>query len=57
MEYDPINWKLRFKKNNGNDKFELTIQAPPEGDVYHPCVNLCNNGDIVEIINQGIPLS
>ena len=29
MEYDPIGGKLRFRKNNGNDKFELSIQAPP----------------------------
>lgn len=25
MEYDPIGWKLRFRKNNGPDSFEMAI--------------------------------
>ncbi len=57
IEYDPQNLKLRFRKNQGNDKYELDIVSPPSGDVYHPCVNLCSTGDSVELILPGIPLS
>jgi hypothetical protein len=47
IEYDPIALKLRFRKNNGPEKFELDIVAPPNGDAFHPCVNLCSTGDSV----------
>lgn len=47
MEFDPIENKLRFRKNQGNDKFELNIVPPPVGDAYVPCVNLCSTGDSV----------
>lgn len=60
IEFDPINLKLRFRKNQGKDpkeKYELSITAPPAGDAYHPCVNLCSTGDSVEIILPGVPLS
>lgn len=57
IEYDPLNLKLRFRKNQGNEKYELDIVAPPSGDVYHPCVNLCSTGDSVELIYPGQPLS
>ena len=54
MEYDPMDKKLRFRKNKGNEKFELSITDPPANDEYHPCANICSNGDSVEIINPGI---
>lgn len=57
LEYDPKECKLRFRKNTGNDKFELDITPPPAGDSYNPCVNLCSTGDSVEIILPGIALS
>lgn len=38
MEYDPIEWKLRFRKNANEEKFEMKIEPPPAGDAYHPCV-------------------
>jgi hypothetical protein len=49
--------KLRFRKNNGTEKFELDIVPPPAGDFYHPCVNLCSTGDSVELIYPGLALS
>ncbi len=49
--------KLRFRKNETSNKYELNIVPPPTGDEYHPCVNLCSIGDSVEIINHGIALS
>ena len=52
IEYDPQSNKLRFKKNQGSDKYELDIVGPPSGDSYHPCVNLCSTGDAVEIVRQ-----
>lgn len=47
IEYDPQNLKLRFRKNQGPEKYELEIVPPPSGDLYHPCVNLCSTGDSV----------
>ena len=57
VEYDPTTWKLRFRKNQSADNFELTIDPPAADDSYHPCVNLCSTGDSVEIVLPGIPLS
>lgn len=57
IEYDPIDLKLRFKKNKDGDVFALTIVAPPAGDEYYPCANICSSGDSVELINPGIDLS
>ena len=31
IEYDPIKNKLRFRKNNGPEKFELDIIPPQSG--------------------------
>lgn len=48
MEYDPINNRIRFRKNNSKsvkDNFELTTIFPPVGNRYHPCVHLGSNGD------------
>lgn len=47
IEFDPKDNKLRFRKNNGPEKFELDIVPPPQGDSYHPCINLCSTGDAV----------
>lgn len=57
LEFDPIDNKLRFRKNTGNDKFELSIVPAPVGDAYCACVNLCSTGDSVEVINPGFALS
>ncbi len=47
IEFDPTAHKLRFRKNNGPEKFELEVVPPQSGDSYHPCVNLCSTGDSV----------
>jgi len=57
MEYDPKNLKLRFRKNNGGEKFELDVVPPPAGDIYHACANLCSTADSVELVYPGVPLS
>lgn len=57
LEYDPKQGKLRFRKNNGPDKFELEVGSAPSGDSYHACVNLCSTGDSVELIYPGVALS
>lgn len=57
IEYDPIALKLRFRKNQGPEKFELDIVPPPAGDLYHPCVNLCSTGDCVELVYPGASLA
>lgn len=47
IEYDRKNKKLRFRKNQGPEKFELDIVDPPAGDSYHPCANICSTGDSI----------
>lgn len=47
VQYDPVEKKLRFKKNKSNEKFSLDIVDPPADDDFCPCVNICSNGDSV----------
>jgi len=46
IEYDPIDFKLRFSKNKV-EYFELSIIAPPQNDAYHPCVSLYGQNNSV----------
>ena len=32
--------------------FSLEVIDPPLNDYYVPCVNMCNPGDEVEIVNE-----
>lgn len=57
LEYDPIELKLRFRKNKDGETFELALVPPPDNDEYYPCANICSSGDSVELINPGIELS
>jgi hypothetical protein len=58
IEYDPQNQTIKFRKNHSKDAkdtYVLNIVAPPSGDSFHPCVNLCSTGDSVELV-PGVPL-
>lgn len=57
VEYDKVAKKLRFRKNQGPEKFEMDIVDPPPGDSYYPCANICSTGDTIEAINPGVELS
>lgn len=52
MKYDPVAKKLKFLKNLDSKTFELDIIDPPANDEYCPCVNICSNGDKVQVINN-----
>jgi len=48
IEYDPIDRKLRFRKNKV-DYFEMSIIPPPLNDAYHPYVLLSGKNDSVKL--------
>ena len=53
MEFDPINKKIKFNKNKSSvitDTFVLDFEFIDNDEIF-PCVNLCSNNDVVEIIN------
>lgn len=57
MEYDPIKWVMRFRRNDGPDRFEMKINPVPKDDIYHPCVSIIKQNDAVELILPGKPLA
>lgn len=50
VDFDLINYILSFKKNNGEETFEMQIPPAPVGENYRPCVYLWKAGDAIEII-------
>ena len=49
--YDPDEKNVRFENKSKNTKFVLNVLPAPPDDTYVPCVNLCNPGDEVEVVN------
>jgi hypothetical protein len=52
VEYSSAEGKVVFKSSLLGSKFTLQTDSCGEHDKYVPCVNLCQNGDEVEIIND-----
>ncbi|KAL4436299.1 hypothetical protein ABPG74_015890 [Tetrahymena malaccensis] len=50
-EFDYTKKLLTFKKQKTNNKFTLTLDFP-ENEKVVPCINLCNKGEKVEIVNN-----
>ena len=51
MEWDPVAKKIRFKKNDGPEQFDIDFEFQA-GDEMYPCVNLCSTNDQVEVVNN-----
>lgn len=47
-----INNEVTFQNTKKLNKITLEVADPSAGDFYVPCVNMCNNGDEVELIND-----
>lgn len=52
MVYEPAAKELSIVKNF-LERWEFKIQAPPQGDSYHPCAYLLDMGDTIELIEDG----
>ena len=44
--------EVTFQNTKKSAKIRLEVADPPAGDYYVPCVNMCNPGDEVELIND-----
>lgn len=47
--YEPAAKELSIVKNF-LERLEFKIQAPPQGDSYHPCAYLLDVGDVIEFV-------